>query len=113
VLPSVTTVRTPLRCACENPWWTSQHLHPKSMCTSVQEQRNKQSNHAGIAQAPALFVDAHARVQVQSHRDILNAKKLLFPGVGSYGQAMGVLQERGYVEPLREYLQARPAALPI
>lgn len=44
-------------------------------------------------------------VQVQSPQDILDAKKLLFPGVGSYGQAMGVLKERGYVAPLTEYLQ--------
>eukprot|EP00892_Ulva_mutabilis_P011236 jgi/Ulvmu1/8485/UM044_0019.1 len=44
--------------------------------------------------------------EVNSYEDILNAKKLLFPGVGSYGQAMDVLVERGYVEPLKEYIQA-------
>lgn len=43
-------------------------------------------------------------MQVESAQDILEAKKLLFPGVGSYGQAMDVLKSRGYVEPLREYL---------
>jgi imidazole glycerol-phosphate synthase len=42
---------------------------------------------------------------VQSPQDILDAKKLLFPGVGSYGQAMGALKERGYVQPLTEYLR--------
>lgn len=44
-------------------------------------------------------------IQVNTYEDILNAKKLLFPGVGSYGQAMDVLVERGYVEPLKEYIQ--------
>lgn len=31
---------------------------------------------------------------------------IIFPGVGSYGQAMRVLNKKGYVEPLREYLRA-------
>ena len=43
-------------------------------------------------------------LQVTSPSDISNAKKLLFPGVGSYGQAMGVIKARGYTEPLKEYL---------
>jgi hypothetical protein len=47
-------------------------------------------------------------VQVNSQDDILNAKKLLFPGVGSYGQAMNELKRQGYVEALTEYIQARP-----
>jgi hypothetical protein len=42
--------------------------------------------------------------QVDSVKDIMEAKKLLFPGVGSYGQAMVALKSRGFVEPLREYL---------
>lgn len=44
--------------------------------------------------------------EVESYKDIENAQKLLFPGVGSYGQAMDVLVKRGYVEPLKEYIQA-------
>jgi imidazoleglycerol phosphate synthase glutamine amidotransferase subunit HisH len=47
-------------------------------------------------------------VQVNSPNDILNAKKLLFPGVGSYGQAMNELRKQGYVEALKDYIQARP-----
>lgn len=49
-------------------------------------------------------------MQVNTYEDILNAKKLVFPGVGSYGQAMDVLVERGYVEPLKEYIQVRTTA---
>ena len=44
-------------------------------------------------------------VQVHSQEDILSAKKLLFPGVGSYGQAMNELVKQGYVEALTEYIQ--------
>ncbi|MDF1613913.1 imidazole glycerol phosphate synthase subunit HisF [Desulfurivibrio dismutans] len=38
--------------------------------------------------------------------DILQAEKLIFPGVGSFGAAMASLQRQGYLEPLREYLLA-------
>jgi glutamine amidotransferase/cyclase len=38
--------------------------------------------------------------------DILDAERLIFPGVGSFGSAMQRLREGGYVEPLREYLAA-------
>jgi glutamine amidotransferase/cyclase len=38
--------------------------------------------------------------------DILKTERLLFPGVGSFGAAMERLQALGYVEPLREYLDA-------
>ncbi len=37
--------------------------------------------------------------------DIERATKIVFPGVGSFGSAMRVLHERGYVESLREYIQ--------
>lgn len=47
-------------------------------------------------------------MQVNSQEDILSAKKLLFPGVGSYGQAMNELIKKGYIEALKEYVQARP-----
>ena len=41
--------------------------------------------------------------------DILNADKLLFPGVGSFGSAMQRLHDYGYADPLRHYLeQGRP-----
>jgi len=33
-----------------------------------------------------------------------STKCIIFPGVGAYGTAMNVLNEKGYVEPLKEYL---------
>jgi glutamine amidotransferase/cyclase len=41
---------------------------------------------------------------VSSPDDILNAQKLIFPGVGSFGSAMQKLRQDGYVEPLLKYL---------
>ncbi|MBC2704733.1 imidazole glycerol phosphate synthase subunit HisF [Desulfobacula sp.] len=38
--------------------------------------------------------------------DILDAEKLLFPGVGNYESMIRVLNEKDYVNPLREYLKA-------
>ncbi|MFW6080487.1 MAG: imidazole glycerol phosphate synthase subunit HisF [Desulfosalsimonas sp.] len=38
--------------------------------------------------------------------DIKHAEKLVFPGVGSFGSMMRVLHEKGYAEPLVEYLRA-------
>ena len=35
---------------------------------------------------------------------ISQAKVIIFPGVGSYGSAMKVLKEKGFDQPLREYL---------
>ncbi len=37
--------------------------------------------------------------------DILAAEKLVFPGVGAFGSMMGALRERGFVDPLRDYLR--------
>lgn len=40
---------------------------------------------------------------------IRNAEKLVFPGVGNFGRMMEVLREKGYVEPLLDYLrEGRP-----
>lgn len=38
---------------------------------------------------------------------ILSADVIVFPGVGAFGTAMKVLKEKGYDEPLREYLKNR------
>ncbi len=46
--------------------------------------------------------------QVESAADIAAADKLVFPGVGAFGQAMHILQQRGYVEALRDYIHVRP-----
>lgn len=51
-------------------------------------------------------------LQVESAKDIINAEKLLFPGVGSYGQAMDVLLMRGYVDALKEHIAVPPPAAP-
>ena len=42
--------------------------------------------------------------KVENPQDIDKAKKLIFPGVGSFGSAMKFLKEKGYFEPLRRYL---------
>ncbi len=48
-----------------------------------------------------------AEVQdVTSVDDILNADKLVFPGVGSFGHAMARLQQLGYIEPLLAHIKA-------
>lgn len=36
-----------------------------------------------------------------------DAEVIIFPGVGSYRSAMTVLEEKGYVEPLRRYEYSR------
>jgi glutamine amidotransferase/cyclase len=38
--------------------------------------------------------------------DILSAGKLVFPGVGAFGNMMRILGEKNYIEPLRTYLQS-------
>ncbi|MDZ7641256.1 MAG: imidazole glycerol phosphate synthase subunit HisF [Desulfurivibrio sp.] len=44
--------------------------------------------------------------EVREPADILQADKLIFPGVGNFGSAMASLQERGWLAPLTEYLRA-------
>ncbi|MCG6939672.1 MAG: imidazole glycerol phosphate synthase subunit HisF [Thiohalocapsa sp.] len=48
----------------------------------------------------------YAITDIRTPDDILGAERLLFPGVGAFGAAMGRLQELGFVEPLRQYLLA-------
>ena len=43
---------------------------------------------------------------VQTAKDLLEAEKLVFPGVGAFGSMMEILSQRGLVEPLRQYLAA-------
>lgn len=45
-------------------------------------------------------------IDITTADDIRNANAIIFPGVGSFGQAMGSLNERGWTEALREYLLA-------
>ncbi|MFP3998831.1 MAG: imidazole glycerol phosphate synthase subunit HisF [Desulfobacterales bacterium] len=56
-------------------------------------------------------INAIEKLGLQVHtavgpEDIIRAEKLVFPGVGNFGSMMRVLNEKGYVEPLLEYLRA-------
>lgn len=42
---------------------------------------------------------------VTTVKDLKSAEILVFPGVGQFGSAMAVLEERGFVEPLRWYIE--------
>jgi glutamine amidotransferase/cyclase len=39
-------------------------------------------------------------------KDIQSAEKLIFPGVGAFGNMMRILNEKNYVEPLKNYLHS-------
>lgn len=41
---------------------------------------------------------------VKAPYDILNAEKLIFPGVGAFGEVMKALKDMRLIEPLREYI---------
>ncbi|XP_065178576.1 uncharacterized protein LOC135809212 [Sycon ciliatum] len=43
---------------------------------------------------------------VKSAADIAQASKLIFPGVGAFGQSMNALEKMGYTEALRAYLKS-------
>jgi glutamine amidotransferase/cyclase len=43
---------------------------------------------------------------VTSGEDILAADKLVFPGVGAFGNMMRILQEKGFIEPLMTFLDS-------
>ena len=46
-------------------------------------------------------------VKVVSHgKDILSAEKLIFPGVGAFGNMMHILNKKNYVAPLKAYLHS-------
>ena len=52
-------------------------------------------------------------VQVESAADIAGAKRLIFPGVGAFGQAMDILRSKDYTAALKDYIQVSsiPATL--
>ena len=50
-------------------------------------------------------------LQVQHVDDISAASRLIFPGVGAYGQAMDRLKHLGYVEALKDYIQVADITL--
>ncbi len=43
---------------------------------------------------------------VQSPKDILEARILVFPGVGNFGQMIHTLMDRGFFQPLKKYLES-------
>jgi glutamine amidotransferase/cyclase len=43
---------------------------------------------------------------ISDPEDIVNAERLVFPGVGSFGAMMHTLRDQGFAEPLRAYLNA-------
>jgi glutamine amidotransferase/cyclase len=43
---------------------------------------------------------------VRTGEDILSAEKLVFPGVGAFGNMMQILKDKKYAEPLKTYLRA-------
>ena len=54
----------------------------------------------------AIRALGYAIHDVESESDIDAAAVLVFPGVGSFGSAVEVLEARGWVEPLRAYCRA-------
>ena len=54
----------------------------------------------------AIRALGYAIHDVESESDIAAAAVLVFPGVGSFGSAVEVLEARGWVEPLRAYCRA-------
>jgi glutamine amidotransferase/cyclase len=55
----------------------------------------------------AIMANGYEVEDITEPSQIAQAKVIVFPGVGSYGSAMKVLKEKGYDEPLREYLSKR------
>ena len=45
-------------------------------------------------------------VDISTADEIMQAKAILFPGVGRYGQAMKAINERGWFDALQTYLKA-------
>ncbi|MBW1754201.1 MAG: imidazole glycerol phosphate synthase subunit HisH, partial [Deltaproteobacteria bacterium] len=41
---------------------------------------------------------------VSDNNDIISAEKLVFPGVGSFGSMMRILNQKNYVDALKDYL---------
>eukprot|EP00955_Chlamydomonas_euryale_P051719 354922-Chlamydomonas_euryale.AAC.14 len=59
------------------------------------------------ATCPTSCHACHATSQVEKPSDIAAADRLIFPGVGAFGQAMQVLKKRGYTQALKDYIQVR------
>jgi glutamine amidotransferase/cyclase len=55
----------------------------------------------------AILANGYEIEDITEASQILKAKVIVFPGVGAFGSAMRVLQEKGFDEPLRQYLANR------
>jgi imidazole glycerol-phosphate synthase len=54
----------------------------------------------------AIIASGYTHLEdITTPEQILNAECIIFPGVGSYQTAMNVLNEKQYIEPLKEYLR--------
>ena len=57
----------------------------------------------------AILANGYDLEDITDPSQIADAKVIVFPGVGAFSSAMKVLQEKGYVEPLKKYLaEGRP-----
>ena len=52
----------------------------------------------------AILANGYEIEDITDPSQIDEAKVIVFPGVGSYRSAMTVLEQKGYIEPLRKYL---------
>lgn len=55
----------------------------------------------------AILANGYEIHDITKPEEILEAKCIIFPGVGAFGSAMRVLQDKGFEEPLRQYLSQR------
>jgi imidazole glycerol-phosphate synthase len=55
----------------------------------------------------AILANGYEIEDITEPSQIETAKVIVFPGVGSFGSAMRVLQEKGFDEPLRQYLSKK------
>lgn len=65
---------------------------------------------AGNVRSVRNAILAHEGYEIEDITEpsqIATAKAIIFPGVGSFGSAMRVLKEKGFEEPLKEYLAKR------
>ena len=51
------------------------------------------------------FLELEAKI-VAHHREMDDCRALLLPGVGAFGDCMGHLVEHGFVDPIRQWVQA-------
>jgi len=52
----------------------------------------------------AILANGYEIEDITKPSQIKDAKVIIFPGVGSYRSAMNVLKQKGYLEPLKQYL---------